>query len=392
MKKWFITITLTAMLFDVAFATNTFNWFGVVSSRLRHEISEEYYGFTATDSARGLLKHTDANTKTRLGYKFGFTVELSEYVTGAVTLRSGVGSVMWQDVNNENTSGLQPGLQEAYINWKPPYADLMLGRVPQKGNAMWDLYAASNNLRDPVRQDNATDGVFNDKMGFLNGAKLTVPVGPVTIRGAYHTDYVSGYERDYTLDNKQTDISPQMDQYIFIGGFSLDVIQTLNGFNLLKVKGLNCNLDFDYGLPSRIGDKNRTSTVDTDSVYVDENIWGITEKIRYYLEEYQSGADFIFSYGYDRREDVYTARFWDYTLAGEYRGLRLTGRYQYNSQILNFRPYYGATAIRTAMHVYLNYILWNLNIQPRFILFETEIEGNKTSTNERYELTTTIRF
>ncbi len=296
---------------------------------------------------------------------------------------------MWQDISTENTSGLNPGLQEAYIRWTPPYAQVLMGRIPQSGNAMWDLYAASNNIRDPVRQDNPTDGVFNDKMGFLNGIKLQVPVGPVTLRGVYHTDYVGGARREYASSNASPERTPQMDSYTYLGGFSFDIVQMMAFSGQVLPMGVSAQFDFDYGKPHRIGN---LKDVDTDSTYADEDLWGATVKIGYFPQFIQAGSEFQFSYGYNTREGIYESRFADYRLSAEFMDFRLTFRYQDNTQEMTEGVYKGHEAVQTAMHIYLNKMLWGLDIQPRYIKFETEVGGDKATSNERYEVTTTIKF
>ncbi|HHE47124.1 MAG TPA: hypothetical protein ENL08_05425 [Bacteroidetes bacterium] len=393
MRILLTAVIFTAMLLDTTIAAEAatdFNWWGMVAVRGRHESYKEYVDISASDTTKwGTVRYTDDNSKTRLGYKFGFSLDINEFITAAVTLRSGVGSVMWQDISTENTSGLSPGLQEAYIRWTPPKAQVLMGRIPQSGNAMWDLYAASNNIRDPVRQDNPTDGVFNDKMGFLNGIKLLVPVGPVTMRAVYHTDYVGGARREYSSSSSSPEITPQMDSYTYVGGLSVDIMQTLASFGQTMPTGVSSQLDFDYGKPHRIGDLRDT---DTDSSYADEKLWGMSFKVGRFSPTTHTGSEFQYSYGYNKREGIYESRFSDYKLTAEFRGFRLTFRYQDNTQEMTEGIYKGHEADRTATHIYLNTTLWGLDIQPRYIKFETKVGGHKATSNERYEVTSTIRF
>ena len=395
MKNWLIAIILLAFIADAGIAADNFNWWGMISYRQRHEIYKTFIDITAADSTTwGDLRQTDDNSRTRLGYKFGFKVDVNDQISVAVTLRSGIGSVMWQDVNNENSGGLSPGLLEAYINWHSPYGKLLLGRIPQQGNAMWDLYAATNELRDPVRQDNPTDGIFNDKMGYLNGLKLLVPVGPLELRGTYHTDYVSGFRREYAGSSSEPERSPQMDQKIYLAGFKLDIGKVMSLSRVDIPEGLQMEINGDYGWPYRIGKGGGTflGSSNRDSVYVDEKMYGATLNTGYYSDERKSGAELWISYSYDWREDFYKTTFRDYKASITFIGYRLTGRYQHNIHNIEVRPYIGEQAVRTAFHIYLNKTLWGLDIQPRYIQFKTEIGGNETISRDRYEITTTVTF
>jgi len=393
MKKCITAIILSLLVSEVSFAVDNITWWGLVAFRQRHEVYKEYIDITASDSTLwGTLDFTDENSKTRLGYKFGVIVDVSEHIAGAITLRSGVGEVMWQDINSENT-GLSPGLLEAYIDWKPPYGQALLGRFPQQGNAMWDIYAATLNIRWPLRQDNPTDGIFSDKMGALNGLKILVPVGPVTLRGIYHFDYVSGRKRTHEGTDNPPAKGPRLDQYTYLGGLSFDIAEVLPHSGRYSPGGFGIDVDFevdfDYGSPHRT---RRISDTDSDSTYADEELWGTTENIGVFFDRIRSGVDARFSYGYNWRKEIYKSRYWDYTASIEVYGFRLTGRYQYNSQVMQFGSYMGHTAIRNATHYYLNYTLWGLDIQPRYIKFDTEIAGKKATSTDRYELTTTVRF
>jgi hypothetical protein len=408
-------IVLIALISENSFSV-TFNWWGMISFRQRHEISKYYIDATAPNADTwGDVKYTDTNSKTRLGYKLGFKVKVNDYITAALTLRSGVGLVMWQDIDFDNTTGLTPGLQEAYIDWKPPYAHVQLGRFPQDGNAMWDIYTATKYQTDKNRQDDPTDGIFNDRMGALNGAKIIVPVGPITLTGIYHTDFVGGYKREFDLEDKPSEVTPRLDPKIFLAGLKLDIDDLINKsfdyFGMMQPFPdlLNMDYSFDYGWPYRIGDRLNAVTK-TDSVYTDEEMWGTGANTRIYLKELKSGIDLNFNYGYDWRDSVFTSRFWDYRLTGEYSGYKLTFRYQYNN-VENYDPNFIVDKVfREALHVYFTMELWGLEIQPRYIKFDNESEkvvdvfddaGNiigqgakrfKSPDNTRYEITTTIRF
>jgi len=103
---------------------------------------------------------------------------------------------------------------------------------------------------------------------------------------------------------------------------------------------------------------------------------------------------------------MFTASFWDYKAAFEYKGFRLSGRYQHGVQEHEFGNYIGSKAIRDAWHLYVNKTIWNLDIQPRVIWFRTNIdppepeitdvdyvdEIKKKQTNVRMEITATVRF
>lgn len=399
---------LTFALILIAFSANDLiaeitNWWGLVSFRERYEITEEYYA-DPSQTNYGDLRQKDTNSKVRIGYQFGFIMDYSETVSAGITLRSGLGSVMWQDVDNEN-SGLNPGLQEAYIDWSPPFANLLLGRVPQNSTALWDLYAAHNYLRDPIRQDNPTDGVFNDKIGYLNGGKISVPVGPVTLRGTFHTDYVKGYLREYDQSTSPSSRDNGLDQYVWLGGLSVDIMYIVLGLSGKDNKyGVMLDLDADLGLPYRIGSEFRS--VDTDSVYADEDLWGLT------VNTGVDWAKLTWGYAYNWRDSVHTSRYWDYKLAVNPSGVSslvslpdmaqnalnftLTTRYQLSDQQHEFGLYTGRNAVISAFHIYANKELWGLDIQPRYIKFETEVSDATadvvTRTITRYEITTTVRF
>lgn len=394
MKKCFIIVLLIALCLDTGFASEkNLNWWGLVSFRHRLETYKKYIDITASDSTIwGKLKETDKNTRTRLGYKFGLTIDLNEYISAAVTLRSGMGKVMWQDINNENEY-LFPGLLEAYIDWKPPYAEVLLGRIPQNGSAMWDLYAASNNLRDPLRQDNPCDGVFNDKMGYLNGVRIRTEVGPVTLWGLYHTDYVSGSKTEFPAEGSDPEVSPQLDQRIYLGGFSLDICESVNRLGVTVPEAMTSDLTVEAGLPYRVGDMIRSTN--KDSLYAREKIWGATFKAgmeKSITNELKALINIDICYGYNWREDFFRSTFWDYRISAEILDFAFTCRYQDNDQTVEQSIYVGQDIHRSALLFYLNKTIWGLDIQPRYIMFENKIGDNKTTTTDRYEVTTTIWF
>lgn len=368
MKKFIILVIL------LSFTGNAFGeitgWWGLLSFRERYEVSKEFWDVTSTspENEPGKLRYTDTNTKTRIGYKFGFNVDLADNLRGSITFRSGVGSVMWQDIDNKNA--LMPGLLEAYINWTTPYTELVLGKIPQNGTALWDLYTCANLLED-WRLYNPTDGVFSDRLGALNGVKLLIPIGPVTVRGIYHTDYVGGYAREYPAESTNEDVN-DLDRQVYLGGISA----AHSGFQL----------DLDFGVPTRVGNRYRDGR---DSVYVDEFIWGAT--IKKEMPDLFNSMIQV-GYAYNSRDSIFTANFLDVIARGEIEGFTITGRYQRGDQELEFGIYKGYAVVREAYHVYFNKKLWNLDIQPRLIWFRTDIEEEKQKTNLRLEVTSTIRF
>ena len=364
MKKIIALLLITGLL-DCAYSEIT-NWWGMVSFRQRHEEQKDFTDFTFTGEI-GRLRETTTNTKTRIGYQFGFIVDLHDNVKAGLTLRSGVGSVMWQDINRQE--GLMPGLQEAYIDWQTPFAQLTVGKIPQHGTAMWDLYTCAN-MTD-WRNFDPTDGIFNDRMSALNGVKVQVPVGLVTLRGIYHADYVGGYKREYAEDTNLDD-EHDLDWQVYLIGLNAQY----EGFEL----------DADVGLPKRMGNRYR---VGKDSVYVDETLWGVTLKKN--LPELMNSMLQV-GYAFNWRDSIFTSDFLDVVASAEYEGIRVTGRYQHNTQKLEFGIYEGHEATRDAMHLYFNKMIWNLDIQPRMIWFLTEIDGKKRKTNVRIEVTSTIRF
>ncbi len=405
MKRLIILLALFS--FTGSVMAEITGWWGVVSFRERYEEIKEYTDYTFQGEP-GTLRYTDTNAKTRVGYKFGFKMKVSDNLWAGLTFRSGIGSVMWQDINKADD--LLPGLQEAYLNWDVKYALIQMGKIPQDGNAMWDLYAAANQTDSRIYDPR--DGIFNDRLSAINGARLKAPFkfyskvaseiggyklpkpteiasASITPRATYHADYMGGSKRDY-FSTDQGDESA-LDWYAFFIGANLEYKNIL----------MEYNLDFDYGFPSRLGDKRKQD--DKDSIYVDETIWGMTHTI-------ESPAIFGLllevGYGNNWRDSIFTATFWDFKAGAEYAGFRLTSRYQYGVQEHEFGNYAGSKAIREAMHLYLNKTIFDLDIQPRIIWFRTDIDppepeltgGNYTDelkqkkSNVRMEITFTARF
>jgi hypothetical protein len=308
---------------------------------------------------------------------------------------------MHQNINS--SEGLKPGIQEAYINWNTPYAELTLGKIPQAGNAMWDIYAASEvvdwRLYDP------RDGVFNDRMSALNGARLQVPIDlfedmlVLTPRAIFHTDKVNGYK----LEFNESDVAEKhpIDHYSYLFGINAKV----------DCMGFEYELDGDYGLPYRLGDK--MATPDPDSLYYDEALWGITNTLR--APDYCNSVLQV-SYGFNERDSIFKATYMDVMASTECYGFRLTGKYQKGDHEHQFGTYRGSKVLRTAWHLSLNKTLWGLDIQPRVIWFDTEIdptgiefleisegedsgessenapEVKQTASKTRIEITATVRF
>jgi len=381
-----LTLNIISLLLAGSAGAATLEWWGLVSFRQRYEESREYIDFTISDTTKwGKVRFTDNNNRTRLGYQIGFKTDIRDNLTAGLTLRSGllpgvIGSVMWQDINDR--TGLMPGLQEAYLDWKTPYAEFFAGKYPQSGTAMWDLYAAPMGI-DAERQDNPTDGIFNDRLAALSGARVLVPAGALTLRGTYHTDFVGGKQRHWEESSLEDQITPQLDQKVFLLGGAID-ISALAGERLPgALSGLKLTLDGDYGLAYRVGYFQRAGD---DSLYADENLWGLN------LNVGLPHVDLTAGYGYNWRDSVFKSDFLDMTLAGEVAGFRITGRWQHNKQEHEFGIYKGHEALRSAYHIYLNKTVWNLDLQPRYIYFVTEVDDRKTKSTERMELTATVRF
>lgn len=384
MKK---TIVILMILSLVSVGQAEINgWWGQVSFRQRHETTKEYTDFTFTGDP-GTLRYTEDNSRTMLGYQIGFRMNLTEQTSAAVTLRSGLGSVMWQNI--DSNSGLMPGIQEAYITWNTSYAKLEFGRIPQAGNTFWDLYACSKQL--DWRQHNPVDGIFNDRMASLNGVRIKVPVGPVTLRALYHTDYTGGTFRDWEPGTNRED-ERDLDWKVFVLGAKVK-----HEFAPLKAQ-----VEFDYGLPYRMGDIYRTGR---DSVYFDEDIWGVSA-----LLEGKCKLQTTLSLGYAKnwRDSLFTADFYDimasvtpirnvYTPFFRMESMKVSVRYQENVQEHEFGLYIGHEAIRKAFHAYLTFNFGDFELQPRYIMLTNQIGGPRQPTKdqrtlERYEITATVRF
>ncbi len=389
------TVALIFILFAAANAAaeTTIHWWGSTSFRQRNEATKEYTP-SYSSSGAGILLHTEENNTTKIGYQFGLKTDVRENITLGLTLRSGLSGnaqVMIQDIHNKD--GLLPSIQEAYIDWRTPYAKIELGKIPQQGNALWDVYAATLywSSADP-RQNDPTDGFFNDRLAALNGVRLSRPIGPVTLRGLYHTDYVGGYFRQFEDSAKTFKRAP--DRYNVMIGATMD-IEIIDGVGVgIWNSTLNTlTLDFDYGFPHRAA----MAGTNPDSVTADESIWGATLKVSNDLSMAQIG------YAFNWRDSVFTINFLDVIaqvnigniarLAEKNWGdFALTFRYQNGAEEMEFIPYKGDAAVRKAIHLYLNKSLWGLDVQPRVIWFSTEIEGFKQRTQARYEVTTTVRF
>jgi hypothetical protein len=410
MRTAFVALLLALLTASSAFAEVTAHWWGVVSFRQRHETTKEYTDF-ADSSRRGTPLSTTDNSTTRLGYQFGVKLDLRDNLKAGITFRSGLTSgalVMQQEITSRD--GLQPGLQEAYIDWQTPFLRAELGKIPQAGTAMWDVYASS--LQTDFRADDPRDGTFNDRIAALNGARITRMVGPVTLRGIFHSDYVSGFYRtnEYVDATRKFDRVP--DRNVVILGTTIDLGSAfgckcsndscagcgkgesksfLGGLKALATNGVT--LDFDYGFPKRA----TKSGTNPDSLSADENLWGATLKKSVGLGTLQAG------YGYNWRDSSFTIKYWDILaqanagnisrcFGSDLGDLTLSVRYQHATEEMHFDPYKGATAIRDAIHVYLNDTIWGLDIQPRVIFFTKKTSGFKQQSQTRYEVTTTVKF
>lgn len=424
MRKLLICLIVLSLT-GISFAEIT-GWWGVVSFRERFEETVSYKDYTFNGEP-GEELYSDANTKSRVGYMFGFRMNITDYIAAGMTFRSGLGSVMWQDIGGENK--FTPGVQEAYINWNTPYALLELGKIHQEGTALWDLYAAS--LQSDWRLFDPRDGVFSDRISALSGARLTVPIEifkvetdelyghklpqrivkselSITPRYTFHADYVSGYRRDYP-DTLNQDING-LDWYTYLIGLNINYKSML----------FEANVDFDSGIPHRKGDKKVQDS--QDSVYVGEDLWGITGSIKSPLLR---NTSFSIGYAYNWRDSVFKADYLDFRLSTEpfqffdyfdiqlpekIQTLNFTFRYQLNEHEHQFGNYKGSKVIRDAYHYYFNIMLWDLDFQPRIILFKTEIDPTgidltdvdseqhyryvvkKQRSMLRMELTATVRF
>ena len=375
-----LTLLLSALLMAGNTVAADWHWWGLVSFRQRHETYREYYDFTNPDASKQWTERfTDTNSRTRFGYQLGFKADIRDNLMAGVTFRSGLGSVMWQDINSMN--GLTPGLQEAYLDWDIPYLEVVAGKYPQSGTAMWDLYAAP--LWIDFRQDNPTDGLFNDRISALSGARALLSAEPLTLRATYHTDFVGGGQRHWAESSREDEITERLDQKVYLLGGELD-LTGLVAPSLADLMTLSrLTLDGDYGLAYRAGYFQRAGD---DSLYAEETLWGMN------LNLGVPHLDLTAGYGYNWRDSVFKSDFLDLMAAGEVAGYRLSGRWQHNTQENQIGIYKGHEAVRSAYHLYLNKTVWNLDLQPRYIYFVTEIDGRKTKSTKRMELTATVRF
>jgi len=393
MKRTTFALLLGLLLSADANAKVTTEWQGLVSFRQRHETEKEYYDYAVGDlTRRGKLLYTTDNSTTRLGYQFGIKFLVNDDLFAGITLRSGLSGgalVLQQDITSRE--GLLPGLQEAYIHWDSPFALIELGKMPQAGNAMWDVYVAS--LQTDFRMDDPRDGVFNDRMAALNGVRVSRSVAFATLRALFHADYTAGNYRKFEEGGRDFQRTP--DRNVVVIGTTLDLgdqsLAQAPGYDLFR--GLV--LDFDYGFPKRAA---KTGT-NVDSLYADETFWGAG------LKESFRGAILQISYGYNWRDSVFTMSYWD--VLGQVKftdmidiqevksrlgDLRLSIGYQLANQELEYDPYKNAMVERSACHIYLNRTVAGLDIQPRVIFFDKRIEGFKQRRVTRYEVTGTVRF
>lgn len=391
MKITTVALTVLILAASYAAAEPTMHWWGLTSFRQRHEISKEYTDISFGGGAPGTLLHEINNTTTRIGYQFGFIADVRENVSAGLTLRSGLSGnaqVMLQDIHNKD--GLIPSVQEAYIDWRTPFAKVELGKIPQQGNALWDVYTST--LQTDFRQEDPRDGIFNDRLAALNGFRVSRAFGPVSLRGLFHADYVAGYKRD--LEDGSTDFIRNPDRNVTMVGttINLGAMASEQG-SLLNSALSGLSVDFDYGFPKRAA----KSGTNPDSVYADETLWGAT------LRRADQFGVVQVSYAYNWRDSVFTISYLDAMVQADLASIArsmgrncqdftLTFRYQDGNEAMEFIPYKGAEADRIAYHLYANKSIWGLDFQPRVIWFTTEIEGFKQKTQTRYELTTTVRF
>jgi len=353
----------------------------------------------------------------RLGYQFGVKMNIQENLTAGITFRSGLSglsAVMLQEIPSR--AGLMPGLQEAYLTWRTPYLTMELGKIPQAGNAMWDIYAATikwDMQNKDFRENDPRDAIFNDRMAALNGIRLSRKIAFFTLRGLFHEDLVSG--SNTKLENSVVDFQRTRDINVVMLGTTIDLEQAFCpmegcggcggessgggccGKKETSVLGrLKCvategvTIDFDYGIPYRQVQLNSN----IDSVYAAETIWGATFKKSVEMGTLQVG------YGYNWRDKIYTMNYLDVLAQhkplyfGESVGdLIISARYQHSTDKRDFPvEYAGSTIDGSAWHFYLNRTVWGLDLQPRVIIFDKKTEGFKQEQQVRYELTGTIRF
>ncbi|MBM3329600.1 MAG: porin [Calditrichaeota bacterium] len=382
-----LTIIGLLLMAATAMAEITIDWWGLAAFRVRSEETREYTTI-AFPGAPGELLKTIQDGTTRTGYQLGLRLGVREDLAIGLTFRSGLygrAQVMLQDITSRE--GLLPAIQEAYIDWNVEFARVQMGRIPQAGTALWDLYAAT--AQTDFRMDDPRDGVFNDRMAALNGVRLGVPVGAFDIRGVYHTDYTTGFQRTEQGATVRTVRSP--DQYIFLFGFDWDGSRMpLPGTFSAVTRDLK--ISFDYGFPSRAAvgsDLNSRSAPERewpDFVYADESLWGASVRKSVAMVTVAAG------YAHTRRDSVYEADFKDLTLTADIYGVKPTVRYQEGLQTHEAGIYRGNEVKRTAWHFLAAYDFKGVEIQPRMILFRTDIAGFRERIQTRVELTTSVRF
>lgn len=385
MKRLLGALLAVALLGQIARAEVTSTWSGQVSVRYRSEVTEEYGDVNAT-SHRGELLYTTTKITPRVGYTVSAKFDLRDNLKAGLTLRSGLSggsAVMLQEITSRE--GLLPGLQEAYIDWTNPLFRAEIGKIPQAGTAMWDVYAAS--LQTDTRADDPRDGIFNDRMAALNGARLSRTAGPVTLRAIFHTDYISGYYRENEIGTQKRENFPN--KYTILVGGAFDMEDAI----FFAPVPVRVTADFDYGFPYRATIQGNNP----DSTFADEKLWGASIKLSDQFASFQGG------YGYNWRDSVFTIKYYDWLgqlKVGEIAkrwghdigDLTFSIRYQTNTEALEYVPYKGSKAKRDALHLYCNATLWGLDFQPRAIFFTNKVDSFKQKVANRYELTTTVKF
>lgn len=371
-------------------------YWAVAAFRVRHQTDKEYTDVSFR-GAPGVLLYTLDNSSVRLGYQVGVKIEPYQDVTIGLTLRSGLyGQAMEMIQRLNNREGLLPSIQELFIRWSLPVGSLDLGKIPQEGTPLWDLYAAT--LQTDYRADDPRDGVFIDRMAALNGARLKVPIGFIALSGLFHTDDVDGFKRVNEDATVRQIRKPDRYVWLFEGEWAVD--QFFRSLFTDIPSEVSWRLTGDYGLPYRAA-----VMTDPDSSYADETLWGVNLHLKTPPISLKGG------YAYNWRDSVYTNRFWDGlvtlnlgTIIAEYLNPSLyslyppleefTGvfRYQKGSQQHEFGIYKGHTVKRFAWHYYLNIPVKNLLIQPRVIIFENNITGFRQKKQWRYEITTYLNF
>lgn len=371
-------------------------WWALTAFRIRHQTAKEYTDISFRGSP-GVLLYTEDNTSVRAGYQLGFRIAPYPNLAAGLTLRSGMyGSAMEMVQRFNNREGFLPAVQELYIAWKFPAGHLELGKIPQEGTPLWDLYAAT--LQTDFRADDPRDGVFIDRMASLNGARLALNIDPLTIKGIYHADDVDGFKRINNDASVRQVRRP--DRYVWLGEADLHLFSLIPSHytELFSLRSLT--LTGDYGLPYRAA-----VMTDPDSSYADEKLWGVNLNVSTDLLSVKGG------YAYNWRDSVYTNRFWDgmvtlnlgnittrylspfvgaiYPRLSQLQGVV---RYQYGNQRHEFGIYKGHTIKRFAWHYYLNLPVGDLLLQPRVIVFENVIEGFRQRKQWRYEVTTYLTF